>query len=139
MADTLVEPNPDDGSVLAHLELVPVGVREPEDRAPLLLLDRLGDLDALLPERRLLPLRVLRGEEVSRVPLLRAGVGAEVETDVRAPRPDRDPMGERGHDAEADLVLPELRRLLLIPHDDCDRLELEHADGNRDGRHKPAV
>src|SRR2546425_11068203 len=101
MADTLVEPNPDDGSVLAHLELVPVGVREPEDRAPLLLLDRLGDLDALLPEHRLLPLRVLRGEEGSRVPLLPAGVGAKMQPATRGPGRHRDPMGQRGPDTGA--------------------------------------
>src|SRR2546426_336386 len=48
--------------VLDHLELVPVRIREPEDRAPFLLFGRLRDLDALLAESRLLLRGVCRGE-----------------------------------------------------------------------------
>src|SRR2546430_15217855 len=70
-------------SVLAYLELVPVGVREPEDCAPLFLLDRPRDLDAVLAEPCLLFLGVLRREEVSRVPFLGAGIGAKMQPDIR--------------------------------------------------------
>src|SRR5438309_1545869 len=86
--------------IFEHLKLVPVGVSEPEDRAPVLLLDRVRDLDAVLAESRLLLRGVRRGEHESGVPLLRPGVGAEMEVDVRTSRRDRDPVGERGHDPE---------------------------------------
>src|SRR5439155_2100590 len=102
--------------LLAHLELVPVGVREPEDGAPLFLLDRPRDLDAVLAEPGLLFLGVFRGEEASRVPFLRAGVRAEGEADVGPSRPDRDPMRPRRHDAKAQVVVPSARRLCLRRH-----------------------
>src|SRR5947199_4251058 len=55
--------------VLDHLEFVPVGIGEPEDRAPIFLLRRLRDLDALLAESGLFLRGVGRGEHVSRVTL----------------------------------------------------------------------
>src|SRR2546427_1837492 len=117
--------------VLEHLEFVPVGVREPEDRPPVLFLDRVRDLDALLAESGLLLHGVRRGEHESRVPFLRAGVGAELEVDVRASRSDRGPMRERGHDPETELLLPPLHRPLLVPYDDRHCREFEHGPRTR--------
>src|SRR5438094_10609834 len=124
--------------VLDHLELVPVGIGEPEDRAPIFLLRRLRDLDALLAESGLFLRGVGRGEHVSRVALLGSGVRAQMEVDVRASRRDRDPVRERRRHAEPELVLPELRGPLLIPYDDRHRLELEHGRGNSGGPDKLA-
>src|SRR5947208_14233473 len=70
--------------VLDHLELVPVGIGEPEDRAPILLLRRLRDFDALLAESGLFLRGVGRGEHVSRVALLGSGVRPNMELDVVA-------------------------------------------------------
>src|SRR5437879_2206569 len=109
--------------IFEHLKLVPVGVGEPEDRAPVLLLDRVRDLDALLAESCLLLRGVRRGEHESGVPLLRAGVGAEMEVDVRTSRRDRDPVGERGHDPETEFLLPPFHGPFLIPNNDCDGRE----------------
>src|SRR5947208_7374140 len=117
----------DGGSlVLDHLELVPVGIEKSKRRAPFLLLHGLRNLDAVLAESRLLLLRIFRREEKSGVPLLRARVRAEVQPDVRTPWRDGHPMGPRRHDAEADLLLPELRRLFLRSEEDRYGLALEH-------------
>src|SRR5437773_3936900 len=82
--------------VLDHLELVPVGIGEPEDRAPIFLLRRLRDLDALLADSGLFLRGVGRGEHVSRVALLGSVVRAQMDVDVRALRCDRDPVRGRG-------------------------------------------
>src|SRR5436189_3277250 len=124
--------------VLDHLELVPRGISEPEDRAPIFLLRRLRDLDALLAESGLFLRGVGRAEHVSRVAILGSGVRAQMEMDVRASRRDRDPVRERRHHAEPELVLPELRGPLLISYDDRHRLELEHGRGNSGGPDKLA-
>src|SRR2546428_7916788 len=71
--------------VLNHLELVPVRIREPEDRAPLFLLRRAPDLDALLALSRLLLGRVRVVEKVSRVPLLPPGGRAEYQPHLTPP------------------------------------------------------
>src|SRR5438132_13070135 len=111
--------------IFEHLKLVPVGVSEPEDRSPILLLDRVRDLDALLAESRLLFRGVRRGEHESGVPFLRAGVRTEMEVDVRTSRRDRDPVGERGHDPKADFLLPPAHGPFPTPNNDCARPELE--------------
>src|SRR5437660_12904928 len=79
--------------VLDHLELVPVGIGEPEDRAPIFLLRRLRDFDALLAESGLFLRGVSRGEHVSRVALLGSGGRAQTAVDVPASRRDSDPVG----------------------------------------------
>jgi NAD(P)-dependent dehydrogenase (short-subunit alcohol dehydrogenase family) len=124
------------GLVLDDPELVPIGVGEHERRAPVLLLDGPRDLYAFPAKPPFLPHNVLRGEKESRVPLLRAGIRTQVETDLGTPRRDRDPMRPRRCDAETDLVFPELRRLLLVPHDDRDRFEREHVVGIWVGENK---
>src|SRR5712691_1661713 len=129
MARGRVVPRGDPGLELEHLELVPVGVCEPEDRPPVFLLDRVRDLDAFLAESRFLLHGVLRGEHESGVPLLRTGIGAEMQVDIRTSRRDRDPVGERGHDPETEFLCPPFQRALLIPNDDRDRRKLEHEWG----------
>src|SRR5216110_1721640 len=131
-------PNEGCGFRTRTMELVLVGIGEPEDRAPIFLLRRLRDLDALLAESGLFLRGVGRGEHVSRVTLLGSGVRAQMEVDVRASRRDRDPVRERRHHAEPELVLPELRGPLLISYDDRHRLELEHGRGNSGGPDKLA-
>src|SRR5688572_10987047 len=78
--------------VLDDPELVPIRVGEHERRAPILLLDRTCDLDAVLAEPRFLTADILRGKQESGVSLLRSGIGTKVDTNVRAPRRDGDPM-----------------------------------------------
>ena len=67
-----ITPRRGGGLVFNHVELVPVGIREPESGPPVLLLDRPRDLDPVLAKPRLLPRGVLRGEKESGVSLLRA-------------------------------------------------------------------
>src|SRR3990172_6402760 len=92
--------------ILDDPELVPIGIGEHEGRAPVLLLDGSRDLDAVLAEPPFLAHDVLRREEETRVPLLPAGVRTEMESNVRAPRRNRDPVRPGRHNTESDLLLP---------------------------------
>src|SRR5437763_15418883 len=68
--------------VLDQLEFVPVGIVEPEDRAPIFLLRRLRDLPALLRESGLFPRVVGRVEHVSRVTLLVSAISSLIPTET---------------------------------------------------------
>src|SRR5438046_9287966 len=68
--------------VLDHLELVPVGIGEPEDRATIFLLRRLRDLDALLAESGLFFRGVGRGHKLRLFTVLQSGVRARRDVDV---------------------------------------------------------